>query len=86
MKRHFDELGRIVIPKEMREELNFGMNDFAEIELINNKIVISNPKNNDKQKQLEFLMGRENKLQRIEYILKNIKSVEIEDIKRILED
>ncbi len=86
MKRHFDETGRIVIPKEMREELDFGINDFAEIELINNKIVITNPENDDKQKQLEFLMERENKLQRIEYIIKNIKSVEIEDIKRILED
>ncbi len=86
MKRHFDEVGRIVIPKEMRKELNFGNRDFAEIELIGNKIVISNPDNNDEQKQLEFLMNRENKLQRIEYVLKNIKSVEIEDIKRILED
>lgn len=86
MKRHFDELGRIVIPKEMREALDLGPFDYAEIELINNKIVISNPENNDKQKQFEFLMERENKLQRIEYILKNIKSVEIEDIKRILED
>lgn len=86
MKRHFDELGRIVIPKEMREVLDFGINDYAEIELINNKIVLTNPENNDKQKQLEFLMEREIKLQRIEYVLKNIKSVEIEDIKRILED
>lgn len=84
MKRHFDEMGRIVIPKEMREELDFGINDFAEIELIDNKIILSNPKNIDKQKYLEFLIERENKLQNIEYILKNVASVEISDIKKIL--
>lgn len=36
MQRHFDELGRIVIPKDMREKLDFGKNDFAEIKLNNN--------------------------------------------------
>lgn len=84
MKRHFDNLGRIVIPKDIREELDFGSNDFAEIEIVNKKIIITNPKDIDKQAQVDFLINRENKLQEIEYILKNIKSVEIQDIKNIL--
>ena len=54
------------------------------IELIDNKIILSNPKNS-KYKQLEFLKERENKLQNIEYILKNIETVTINDIKNILE-
>ena len=70
MQRHFDKTGRIVIPKEMRKELGFESEDYAEIELIDNKIILSNPKNS-KYKQLEFLKERENKLQNIEYILKN---------------
>lgn len=85
MKRHFDKLGRIVIPKEMRKELNFEVNDCAEISLIENKIILSNPKNNDIDKRLEFLMERENKLQSIEYLLKNVESIKISDIKKILD-
>lgn len=84
MQRHFDELGRIVIPKEMREKLDFGKNDFAEIKLNNNEIILSNPKNKDKQELLKFLMERDNKLQNLEYVLKNVKSVTISDIKKIL--
>ena len=84
MQRHFDKTGRIVIPKEMRKELGFESEDYAEIELIDNKIILSNPKNS-KYKQLEFLKERENKLQNIEYILKNIDTVTINDIKNILE-
>ena len=84
MQRHFDKTGRIVIPKEMRKELGFESEDYAEIELIDNKIILSNPKNS-KYKQLEFLKERENKLQNIEYILKNIETVTINDIKNILE-
>lgn len=85
MKRHFDELGRIVIPKDMREELDFGINDFAEIEVIHKKIVLSNPKDHNKNKQFDFLIERENKLQQIEYLLKNVEAIKISDIKNILE-
>lgn len=85
MKRHFDKLGRIVIPKEMRKELNFEVNDCAEILLMENKIILSNPKNNDIDKQLDFLMERERKLQSVEYLLKNVESIKISDIKKILD-
>lgn len=84
MQRHFDELGRIVIPKEMREKLDFGKNDFAEIKLNDNEIILSNPKYKDRQEILKFLMERDNKLQNLEYVLKNVKSVTVSDIKKIL--
>lgn len=84
MKRHFDEVGRIVIPKEMREKLDFGIYDYAEIKLNGNEIILSNPKYKDQQEQLNFLMERENKLQNLEYVLKNVKTVTVSDIKKIL--
>lgn len=84
MKRHFDEVGRIVIPKEMREKLDFGIHDYAEIKLNDNEIILSNPKYKDQQEQLNFLMERENKLQNLEYVLKNVKTVTVSDIKKIL--
>ena len=84
MKKHFDELGRVVIPKDIREELDFGKNDIVEIRLNNYEIILSNPKYKSKQEQLKFLMERENKLQIIEFILKNVETVTISDIKKIL--
>lgn len=44
MNRKFDKLGRIVIPKEMRDKLGLGKpGSEAKIELANDKIIISNP-------------------------------------------
>ncbi len=84
MKKHFDKLGRVVIPRIFREELNFEENDIVDIKLNNYEIILSNPKYKDKQEIISFLMERENKLQIIEFILKNIETVTVNDIKRIL--
>lgn len=43
MNRSIDNLGRIVLPKEMRDKLGLKNGDEAFIELNNNKIVVSNP-------------------------------------------
>lgn len=43
MKRKIDELGRIVIPKEMRKELDIKENDPLNIEVQDNKIIITKP-------------------------------------------
>ena len=43
MQRNLDELGRVVIPKEMRKELNIEGGDPINIELQNNKVIITKP-------------------------------------------
>lgn len=43
MKRKIDELGRLVIPKEMRKELGIKDNDQINIECIGNKVIITKP-------------------------------------------
>lgn len=49
MNRKFDKLGRIVIPKEMRDKIDLGeAGSEAKIELIDNKIIITNPNQEDK--------------------------------------
>ena len=41
MNRNIDTLGRIVIPKEMRKQLDIKENDPLNIELQDNKIIIT---------------------------------------------
>ena len=43
MKREIDKLGRIVIPKEMRNELGVINGDPVDIELVGKKVIITNP-------------------------------------------
>lgn len=40
VERNLDRLGRVVIPKEMRDRLNFETSQLVSINLINNHIVI----------------------------------------------
>lgn len=47
MNRKFDKLGRIVIPKEMRDKLGLEDGSEANIELIEDKIIITNPNKED---------------------------------------
>lgn len=48
MNRKFDKLGRIVIPKEMRDKIGLGKaGSEAKIELVDNKIIITNPNQED---------------------------------------
>lgn len=43
MKRKFDKLGRIVIPKEMRTQLGINNGEPVHIEVKGNKIILTNP-------------------------------------------
>ena len=43
MKKKIDSLGRIVIPYDLRKEIGLKNNDEANIELDNNKIIITKP-------------------------------------------
>jgi len=44
IERHIDDLGRIVIPKEMRDKLNFDKNEIVNISLFENHIEITKSK------------------------------------------
>lgn len=43
MNRNIDNLGRVVIPKPMRKQLDIKNNDLLNIELQDNKIIITKP-------------------------------------------
>ena len=47
MIRNIDDLGRIVIPKEMRKELGVDNGEGVNIELIGNKVIITKPDTTD---------------------------------------
>lgn len=53
MNRKIDDLGRISIPKEMRDKIGLANGSEAKIELKGNKIVLSNPDNFDLEKYIE---------------------------------
>lgn len=53
MNRKFDNLGRISIPKEMRDKLGLGNGSEAKIELAGDKIIISNPDKFDLKEYIE---------------------------------
>ena len=42
IERHIDDLGRIVIPKEMRNKLNFEQNEVVSIKLFDDHIELQN--------------------------------------------
>lgn len=46
--RRIDELGRIVIPKEIRKQLKINANDPVNIECTGDNIVITNPNQTDR--------------------------------------
>lgn len=46
MKRKLDDLGRISVPKGYRDEIGLENGNEANIELEDNKIIITNPNNN----------------------------------------
>lgn len=43
MKKQIDDLGRIVIPKEMRRELKLDNGSTVNVELVEDSIVLTNP-------------------------------------------
>lgn len=48
MNRNLDNVGRIVLPIEMRKELNINNGDLVNIECIGDKIILTNPKKTDR--------------------------------------
>ena len=64
MNRKIDDLGRMVIPKEMRDELNIKTGDKLKIELVGKKIMVSkaNDKFDDYLTELYEMEPKENKM------------------------
>lgn len=81
MNRRIDELGRIVIPKEIRERLSIDTNDILDIYTIDNKKIVLEPKKN-----LSF----EEKIKKALELLNspyNVECIEMcNDLKKILEE
>ena len=77
MKRNIDELGRIVIPAEMRKQLHMNGGDTVNIEIVRNKLVISNPDEVDYKNIMEELEEwlANNKVSTVEEILDKLQSL-----------
>lgn len=78
MEKRIDNLGRIVIPREMRKSIGVEDGDNVTIELIDNKIVISNPSENDEFLNFlnEFKINHDSELcVQIENEYKRIKGI-----------
>lgn len=67
MKRNIDNLGRVVIPAEMRNELGIEPNQELEIEKVGNKIIITNPKGILSKEEIETMYKGVCKLDETEY-------------------
>lgn len=63
MTRKIDELGRLVIPKEIREQLEIDKNTILKIELEDNRIVISK----DESEYSKMLYANEELLRKVMY-------------------
>ena len=57
MTRRIDELGRLVIPKEIRKNLKIRDNDQVEISIIDNKIVLTKYDNLNKDRTISILLN-----------------------------
>lgn len=56
MNRKIDNMGRIVIPMEIRKQLNIKENDDLKVEVVNDNIVISKVEENNKLDSLLNLL------------------------------
>lgn len=63
MQRNIDNLGRVVIPKEMRKQLGVNNGDPVNIELVDNKVILTNPSEVDYKSRCD---------KAIEYINENV--------------
>ena len=67
MLRKIDDLGRVVIPSEMRNELGIEPNQELDIEKMDSKIIITNPKGMLSRDEIETMYKEICKLDETEY-------------------
>lgn len=58
MKRRLDDLGRLVIPKEYRDEIGLENGSEANIEMRDNEIIITNPIGMKSENEVIAMMNR----------------------------
>ena len=75
MKRKIDNLGRLVIPIEMRDELKIKNGDEVNIELQGNSIVIKNVKNIEIASYIKEIQLREDITTKTYRVLEDILKV-----------
>lgn len=71
MDRHIDDLGRIVIPKEMRDSLNIRPGDIITMQIDDDKLILSKKGLSKSEKALKYI--------------RDTKDVDIEELIRILQ-
>lgn len=71
MDRHIDDLGRIVIPKEMRDSLNIQPGDIVTMQIDDDKLILTKKGLSKSEKALKYIRGT--------------KDVDIEELIRILQ-
>ena len=77
MTRKIDELGRLVIPKEIREQLEIDKNTILKIELEDNRIVISK----DESEYRKMLYANEELAKKVMYYEKLLEENNISYLK-----
>lgn len=71
MDRHIDDLGRIVIPKEMRDSLNIRPGDIITMKIDDDKLILTKKGLSKSEKALKYI--------------RDTKDVDIEELIRILQ-
>ena len=71
MDRHIDDLGRIVIPKEMRDSLNIRPGDIITMQIEDDKLILTKKGLSKSEKALKYI--------------RDTKDVDIEELIRILQ-
>lgn len=71
MDRHIDDLGRIVIPKEMRDSLNIRPGDIITMQMDDDKLILTKKGLSKSERALKYI--------------RDTKDVDIEELIRILQ-
>lgn len=71
MDRHIDDLGRIVIPKEMRNSLNIRPGDIITMQIDDDKLILTKKGLSKSERALKYI--------------RDTKDVDVEELIRILQ-
>ena len=84
MNRKLDDLGRLVIPAEMRKQLGISSGDSVNIQLVDNKVIVTSAKKIDNYENLIYEL--KDFINRCYYTVDGEKVVYTEDIAELIEE